>query len=260
MARPAKNYCDYFPHMRDMRNHKKIKAVRNKFGITGYAIWSLFLEYLTGNDGNEFEYSETELELMSGDFGVSVTELTDVLNYCLKLELLFLKNGFVHSPSLDEYLLPVYDKRQVAKKLSQQQLRKNGQYCKNNTDSTVVSVTEMPQTKLNGIKGNEIEVNKPLPPAAENEFSETQNIAYKLFNDWIVKYTPSVNKLPKPITIKEFLILRGEIPNSKNEIIKISKSECQTILESIENNKDYLKKYRSPYLCILHWHKNNLKK
>ena len=44
MARPIKNYCDYFPHDRDMRNHRKVKAIRTKFGVTGYAIWSMILE------------------------------------------------------------------------------------------------------------------------------------------------------------------------------------------------------------------------
>ena len=55
MARPKKNYCDYFPHDRDMRNHRKVKAIRTKFGPIGYAIWSMTLEYLTGIDGNVFD-------------------------------------------------------------------------------------------------------------------------------------------------------------------------------------------------------------
>lgn len=180
MARPSKNYCEYFPHVRDMRNHKKIKALRNKFGVTGYALWSLFLEYLTGNDGNEFEYSEIEFELMAGDFGVSVTEITDVLNYCIKLELLFVKNGFVHSPSLDENLLPVYDKRQQAKQDSKKQLRKNGQFASESTEPTVVTVTEMPQSKVNNsiVDESKKEESKlkenPLPTAGSSESLETE--------------------------------------------------------------------------------------
>ena len=82
MARPIKNYCDYFPHDRDMRNHRKVKAIRTKYGVVGYAIWSMTLEYLTGIDGNVLEYSDVEFELMAGDFGVSATEtplLTELL-------------------------------------------------------------------------------------------------------------------------------------------------------------------------------------
>jgi hypothetical protein len=134
-----------------MRNHRKVKAIRNKYGVVGYAIWNMLLEYLTGIDGNEIEFSDMEMDLMSGDFGVSVTEISDVVNYCIRLELLFLKNGFIHSETLDENLLPVYQKRSVAKSLSKQQLRNNGKYCNNNAAATGVSVTEMPQSRLDNI-------------------------------------------------------------------------------------------------------------
>jgi len=161
MARPVKNYCDYFTHDRDMRNHRKIKALRTKFGITGYALWNMLLEYLTGIDGNEFEFSEIEIELMAGDFGVSVTEISDVVNYCVKMELLFLKDGFINSESLDERLNPVYEKRKVAKSLSKKQLRSNGKYVNNNAASVGVSVTEMPQSKVKESKVKESIITHP---------------------------------------------------------------------------------------------------
>ena len=148
MARPIKNYCDYFTHDRDMRNHKKVKALRSKYKIKGYAIWNMILEYLTGNDGNEFENSEMEFELMAGDFDIPVEELKEIITYCVKLEMLFEKNGFIHSESLDERLKPVYEKRGVAKSNSKKQQRNNGKYVKNKTVHSVVSVTEMPQSKV----------------------------------------------------------------------------------------------------------------
>ncbi len=159
MARPAQNYCEYFPHFRDMRNHRKVKAIRTKFGITGYAIWSMLLEYITGIDGNEFENSESEIELMAGDFGVEFSELNEIIKYCIRLELLFDRNGFIHSPSLDENLNPVYVKRQKAKELSKKQLRKNGSYCNNNAEPHEDTVTVMPQSKVNKSKEKEI-INK----------------------------------------------------------------------------------------------------
>lgn len=143
MSRPTKNSCDYFPHDVGMRNHKKIKSIRQKFGITGYAIWCMILELLTESDGNVFEDSEIELELISGDFGVSVTEIRLVLDYCYRLELLFLKNGFINSESLDDRLKPVYDKRGRAKEISAKQKRNMGKFS-NNTVESVVSVTETP--------------------------------------------------------------------------------------------------------------------
>jgi len=154
MARPIKNYCDYFPHDRDMRNHRKVKAIRTKYGIVGYAIWSMILEYLTGIDGNVFEYSDVEFELMAGDFGVSATEIRDVIDYCIKLEMIFLNNGFINSESLDERLKPVYEKRGKSKDNSKKQQRINGKFAVNNSVSNGVSVAEMPQSKVNKSKVN----------------------------------------------------------------------------------------------------------
>jgi hypothetical protein len=155
MARPIKNYCDYFPHDRDMRNHRKVKAIRTKFGVNGYAIWSMTLEYLTGIDGNVFEYSDVEFELMAGDFGVSATEIRDVVNYCIKLEMLFLNNGFINSESLDERLVPVYEKRGRSKDNSKKQQRLNGKFVSSNSVSNGVSVAEKPQSKVNKSKVKE---------------------------------------------------------------------------------------------------------
>jgi hypothetical protein len=158
MARPKKNYCDYFPHDRDMRNHRKVKAIRTKFGPIGYAIWSMTLEYLTGIDGNEFEYSDVEFELMAGDFGVSAPEIQQMIDYCIKLDMLFLKDGFIHSESLDERLKPVYEKRGDLKRKSEQQPRVNGKFVNNNTAVDGVSAPESTQTKLKETKLKEIKV------------------------------------------------------------------------------------------------------
>jgi hypothetical protein len=113
------------------------------------------LEYLTGIDGNVLEYSDVEFELMAGDFGVSATEIRDVLDYCIKLEMLFLNNGFINSESLDERLVPVYEKRGRSKDNSKKQQRVNGKFVSCNTVSNGVSVAEKPQSKVNKSKVKE---------------------------------------------------------------------------------------------------------
>ncbi len=234
MARPTKNYCDYFPHDRDMRNHRKIRALRNKFGIVGYAIWNLLLEYLTGIDGNEFENSDIEFELMSGDFGVSVTEISDVVNYCLRLELLFDKNGFIHSPSLDENLIPVYEKRKQAKKLSAKQLRNNGKYVTNNAASNGVSVTEMPQSKLDNSKEEEIK----LPAVTESK-------SFIAFKGWLKDHAENVGKMKEPFTEQQFESL----------ITDFEGTDIKELLLAMHNHKDLLKKNVSANLTFRNWAK-----
>lgn len=192
MARPIKNSCDYFPHDADMRNHKKVKAIRNKFA-NGFAIWVMILEYLTSNDGNVFEDSDMEYELMSGDFGFEASEIIDVVKYCLLMEMLFLKDGFIFSESLNDRLEPVYLKRGRAKELSAKQLRKNGQYCNSNPEQSEVSVTETPQSKVNKRKLNKSKIF--IPPLLEDvkfyckEKGYVESLAIRFFDyyttsDW----------------------------------------------------------------------------
>jgi hypothetical protein len=95
-----------------MRNHRKIKALRAKFGLKSYAVWSMMLEYLTGCDNNIMKNNELELELLSGDFNLPINELKEILAFCFKLDLLKCEGGIIYSPSLKERLAPVYQNRQ----------------------------------------------------------------------------------------------------------------------------------------------------
>ena len=95
---------------------------------------------------------------MAGDFGVSAPEIQHIVDYCIKLEMLFLNNGFIHSESLDERLKPVYEKRGTNKDKSKKQLRVNGKFANNNTVVNGVSAPEMPQSKVKESKVKEINI------------------------------------------------------------------------------------------------------
>lgn len=155
MARPEKSGCDYFSHDNNMRNHRKVKAIRTKFDIRGYAIYNMLLEYMTSAIRNRFELTDTEIELLAGDFGVGSEELTAVINYCVRLDLFVNSEGWISSNGLDERLKPVYDKRSRASSNSGKQYRDNGKFVDNNNKSSVVSVAETPQSKVKESKGKE---------------------------------------------------------------------------------------------------------
>ena len=154
MARPKKNNADYFSHDANMRNNPKIKALRNKFGVVGYAVWCMLLEYLTDSDGNIINDTEIEKELIAGDFGVSVTEISEMLDYCIRLELLTSENGTIYSKSLNNRLAPVYEKRARAKGFLSQKPPKNNNSCSGNSEKEGVSVTEITQSKVKKSKEN----------------------------------------------------------------------------------------------------------
>ena len=88
MARPNKNNAEYFTHDADMRNDIKVKALRRKYGHTGYAVWNYILETLTDSEDFEIDYSDVGKELLAADFDISVDELKDIVGYACKVGLL----------------------------------------------------------------------------------------------------------------------------------------------------------------------------
>ncbi|WP_138481661.1 DUF4373 domain-containing protein [Dyadobacter bucti] len=220
MARPSKNNADYFSHDNDMRNHRKVRAIRSKFGIAGYAIWVMFLEVLTASEENRWNDNELELELLSGDFGVSVTEIKDVIDYCVKLGLLFSENDQVFSKTLDNNLRSVYEKRNKAKLMAQNQAKKQQKQ-----ESTGVSVTEIPQSKKEESKVKESkelteDVDNKLVTEARNEVDSTTTPENDPLPDFIKKNRDDFREEIKqnPPQLRETLPTLDEL----EEILKAS--------------------------------------
>jgi hypothetical protein len=115
MARPTKNNADYFSHDADMRNHRKMKAIRAKFGLEGYAVWNMLLEVLTDSEHFVINIDEVEVELIAGDFGIEGDLLSEMISYFIRLKLLEEENGTLTCASLIERMQPLLDKRERQK-------------------------------------------------------------------------------------------------------------------------------------------------
>ncbi|GAB4042071.1 DUF4373 domain-containing protein [Spirosoma jeollabukense] len=142
MARPSRNNADYFTHNANFRNDRRIKAIRARFGASGYGLVLMLLEALTEADFIQLSTEELEMELLSGDFGVSVTEINSLLQLAEKIGL-FARNeeGFLICPDLNKALEPVFDKRDKSRKVAQTARERQS------VTETPVSVTETPQSK-----------------------------------------------------------------------------------------------------------------
>ena len=117
MARPKRNNADYFSHDAGMRDDPKVKALRNKFGITGYAVWCMMLEILTHSDFFTIQIEELEIEILSADFGIEADLFSEILSYMVKLKLLQTNNNCEYlSQKLTDRLQSVLDKRRNASK------------------------------------------------------------------------------------------------------------------------------------------------
>lgn len=112
MARPRKNNADYFPHDNNMRSHRKMIALRNKFWLTWYAIYNMLLEHIASCDFFVSKRDELEKEIVSWDFGVSVAELEDIISFCGRLNLVQIEWETLKCESLWERLSHLIEKRE----------------------------------------------------------------------------------------------------------------------------------------------------
>lgn len=164
MARPKKDNADYFPHEADMRNDDRIKALRKKHKLEGYAIWNMIIEYLTSKDHFQFEYTEFTLEIMAGDFDADVNQIQEVISYCLTLGLLQQIDGFIQCKRLENGLEPLLSKRE--------------------RDRVRVSASENPQRRVEKSKGKK---SKVVIPAQEVFKSKEEAFEYLKNNYHVIE-------------------------------------------------------------------------
>lgn len=149
MARPIRNNAEYFTHPANFRNDRRVKAVRARFGMAGYGLLLMLMEALTDAEYTHLSTDELEMELLAGDFGVSVTEIDSLLQLCQKIGLLSRNaDGNLICEDLNNSLRQVFDKRNRSRDLEEQRKKTVS------VTETPVSVEEIPQSKVKRSKEN----------------------------------------------------------------------------------------------------------
>ncbi len=170
MARPIKNNADYFSHDADMRNNRKVKALRAKFGLEGYAIWCMFLEALTDASGFQLEWDELGRELISGDFQVPLERLIEIVDYMAKLQLIEVAE-YITCPALLHRMQFVLEERERKRqwKESKKPVKDGENEVKDGENAQrKVKESKVKESKVKEIKGKERE-NTPSPVEISNE-------------------------------------------------------------------------------------------
>ena len=149
MARPTKHNADYFSHDIIMRDDPKIKALRRKYSHTGYSIWNMMLELLTSKEYFEYQWNELNIELLAPDFDIDAEQLNDIIEYCIKIGLLQITNGYIHCEKLTF-------------RLEETLLSRRKGYDSKNSLRSVVNVNNNPiSVNINGqSKGKESKLNE----------------------------------------------------------------------------------------------------
>lgn len=146
MARPLKQNASYFSHDADMRNNRKIKALRARFGLEGYAVWCMTLECLTEENGFVLPWDELSTELISGDFGIAAESLAEIMAYMARVGLLQISENRIQCPAHRARMQFVLDER--ARKRDWKNNKTDGE--------NPIKDGENPQTKGKETKGKEI--------------------------------------------------------------------------------------------------------
>ncbi len=176
MARPRKNNADYFSHDNNMRNHRKIKALRNTYGFMGYSVWNMLLETLSECDNFKIKLKkDIDWELLSADFGCTSEDLRNIIKYCLDIELLEEKDELYFSSNLIERLSPLVEKREYLRNKYKEKVV--------SATETPISAVEMPHSKVNKSK-----VNKSKEVITSEQGSQVQEIMNIFF-----KINPTLN-------------------------------------------------------------------
>ena len=131
MARPRKSDADYFSHDKDMRNNDRIRAVRRRFGIAGYAVWCMVLEKLTDEEGWKAVYNEFTIESWADDFIIDIETLQRIIEYMVSINLLSIEDSMIFSKKLIERFSLLVEKRVREKEKVQKMVRgEDGKFTK----------------------------------------------------------------------------------------------------------------------------------
>ena len=206
MARPKKLNADYFSHDADMRNDNKIKAVRRKFGIIGYGVWCMILENLTDNNYFKYEYNDLNIELLAGDFDIDPETLKNIIDYCLLLNLLELKEGYLYSQKMIDRFESLLNKRKRDTNPIKNELSTS------ETPQKEVIVGDNTQSKVKEIKVNN---NKELYIYTEKYFLERWKAA-RLHYD---KQPTNISKLTVSESVDFNNLLKLYTPKQIDEAI-----------------------------------------
>ena len=186
MARPRKNNADYFSHESEMRNDVKIKALRRKFSHTGYAVWNYLLEVLTDAEGFSIKWEELDIELYAADFDLDVSELTEIVDYCLRLGLLQKSGSYLLCNNLTSSFEALMNKRgrpvtPLNPVVSDAETTKKESFGSKNPLNPVVSDAETDIVEKSRVKKSKVYSSPRTREGASAPGEEEKEVIYRIF-------------------------------------------------------------------------------
>ena len=226
MARPRKENADYFSHDSGMRDDPKIKAVRNKYGFKGYAVWCYLLEVLTNADHFQIEWDDMQRELLAADFGLEGggEELGEMVEYFRRLKLFRLdENGILRCVNLEKRLDGVVQDRKRKRKWIEKRWKETPEKLPNSNVSEVLDGNNEVLDRSNGVLD------------VKNHTKESK-VKESKYNPIGLSKEEVANATSKKRAAKKGKGERGEDPKSKNA----PKTPTEASTETLEGEVDRL--------------------
>jgi hypothetical protein len=227
MARPQRKNADYFSHDANLRNDPRIRALRTRFGLTGYAVYCMLLEILTGADGFSVQWDEFSQEIYAGDVGVSVAEMQDIVNFCCKIQILALNAEMLSCAKLTDSLRPLLEKRENLRQKHREKTTLDGvseAETRVSEAETRVSEAEIPQSNAAERK-KESEFHSSLSEYALKKFlGKRENPRQKHREKTTLG---DVSEAETRVSEAETRVSEAEIPQSKVKHSKVKVKESK---------------------------------
>lgn len=88
----------YFSHDYNARNDDKILQLRSRYGVGAYGLFWMIVETMAENERGGFE--KRLIGGLSLGYGVAIGWLSEIIEYCLEIGLLYEKEGVIYSKRL----------------------------------------------------------------------------------------------------------------------------------------------------------------
>ncbi len=257
MARPKKHNADYFSHSVNMRNDPRIRALRNKCGLEGYAVWNFILEIMSDSDFFRIEWSEQlSIEILAGDFDIETDSLVKIVDYCLTLKLLQKEDGFLVCQRLSSGFEGLVTKREnrAKKVVSDVQNDNKGTDLEGfgHTKPQTSEVSDVQNThsivQYSTVKNSIVNIIKNYTLSNERgnfEILKSDREIFEMFRAWVDVNAPKVNEMPEPFTEQQAIQLMVDF---RGEFI-------EDLLRQMHNDKVTMAKKTSADMTFREWAK-----
>lgn len=239
MARKCKVGIEYFSHDVDMAQDKKIKIIKAKHGLIGYALFLRLLEEIYREEGYFVKIDEDFNILFSDDnnldYNVYILMLNDYINKGLFDKEMYDKYNILTSKRIQENYIAATDRRKEVEFIEEYLLVDVSSMYSEKVN-VIINCLNVDINPLNDIKSTQSKVNKKESKEKEKKNIYTTVYSYYLSKD-LIKHKALTDGMKKAID----KVMKDDYKLDTEYILKIIDRHEEKVKET-KNDKFQVKK------------------